>query len=364
LGAYLAWRFLFAPAVPVTEEGAPLPGVGPIAFEPERLSPEEAEAARKLTILSSMPVIDYWINKNTGDIFYVDLSGNIFRNSLGQEEVVSSQNIQNIHSIKPSPDGLKAIVTLGYPFETVLTIFDTVNNNWQPLPAGTISAAWDPQSNNQLAYLKTNANGRSSISLLILSDKKTAEIIKLNQKGLDLEWVVPDLLYLKQKPSAEYDSSIWTLNIKRRAFAPLIKEEAGLDVLWSDDGQLGLKFSGNGFSNSLTLIDNENRALANLDAVTLPSSKCTFNQDKVYCAIPASIPPRTKLPDEYLKKQIFFADLFYTINLSSGRVDLLLDVVSTLISLDITIDADHLSLQNDRLLFMNRYDQRLYSLEL
>lgn len=358
-GAYIAWKLFFASTPSeVTEEGASLPAAGTIdTFTPGKVTDEIlTELAEELITLSSMPIVDYWINKNTGDIFYIDSTGNIYKNSLGQEEKASSQVIENIHFVKSSADGSKAIISFGYPFETTFTIWNTANNTWQPLPAGTISAAWDPQSNNRVAYLINNR-----INIITLSDKKISEITKLNQKGLDLEWILPDVLYLKQKPSAEYSSSIWLLNIKARTLEPLIKDEPGLIVKWSSDGGSGLKFQGNGLSNLLTLIDSKNRALLNLDFVTLPS-KCTFDQDKIYCAIPASIPPRTSLPDDYFKRKIaLFDHLVITIDLSTYKIDFMAGVLSPSVDL---IDADHLSIQNNRLLFVNRYDQKLYSLEI
>jgi len=363
IGSYFVWQYFFKSApTAVIEGGATLPITGAEAPTPAERTEEQGQTiAPGLKTLSSRPIFDYWINKNTDDVYFVDLNGEIYKISpSGAEEKINSQTISDLHSIKPSPDGSRAIFTFGYPFQTTLSIFDIAAKSWQPLPAGVTSAAWDPRSNNQITYLKNNGD-KSAIFLLTLSTKKAVELTKLNQKDLDLEWVLPDILYLKTKPSAEYNGFIWTFNIKQKTFAPLISEGAGLSVLWSDNGKLGLQFSGNGFTNSLVLIDEKNRVIANIGDATLPS-KCAFGINNAYCAIPAQIPPRAKLPDDYLQKEIFFEDLIYTVNLTTGETELLPNTFS--IFLTTLIDANHLSVQKNRLLFINRLDEKLYSLDL
>lgn len=362
IGSYLAWQYFFQPApAEVAGEGATLPTTEtglPSAAE----QPAEAQITKAgMKTLSARPVFDYWINKNTNDVYFIDLNGEMYKISAsGTEEKINAQTISDLQSIQPSPDGSRVIFTFGYPFQTTLSILDIAAKSWQPLPAGTISAAWDPRSNNQIAYLKDNGD-KSGIFLLTLSTKKATELAKINQKDLDLEWILPDILYLKTKPSAEYNGFIWAFNIKQKTFSPLISEGAGLSVLWSDNGKLGFRFSGNGFSNSLALIDEKNRVLANISDVTLPS-KCAFGINNAYCAIPVKIPPRTKLPDDYLQKEIFFDDLIYKVDLTTGELEQLGDIFLSFFAP--SMDADHLSVQKNRLIFINRHDNLLYSLEL
>ncbi|MEK7590227.1 MAG: hypothetical protein AAB454_00790 [Patescibacteria group bacterium] len=362
IGGYLAWQYFFQPTpTEVAEEGAALP-ITEAGITPTEKRPAETQITKAgIKILSTRPVFDYWINKNTNDVYFVDLNGEMHKISpSGTEEKINAQTISDIHSIQPSPDGSRVIFTFGYPFQTTLSILDIAAKSWQPLPAGTISAAWDPRSNNQISYLKDNSD-KSGIFLLTLSTKKATELIKVNQKDLDLEWALPDVLYLKTKPSAEYNGFIWAFNIKQKTFSPLINEGAGLSVLWSDNGKLGCRFSGNGFTNSFTLIDEKNRVLANISDVTLPS-KCAFGINNAYCAIPIRIPPRVKLPDDYLQKEIFLDDLIYKVDLTTGETEQFGNISFNIFTPP--MDAYHLSIQKNRLLFINRLDNLLYSLDL
>ena len=362
VGGYLAWRYFFQlTPIEIAEERATLPATetGAPSTEEQLIETQVAETGMKT--LSTRPVFDYWINKNTNDVYFIDLDGEMYKISpSGTEEKINAQTISNIHSIQPSPDGSRAIFTFGYPLQTTLSILDIAAKSWQPLPAEVTSAAWDPRSNNQIAYIKNNGN-QSSIFVLTLSTKKAVELTKLGQKDLDLEWALPDVLYLKTKPSAEYNGFIWAFNIKQKTFSPLINEGAGLSVLWSDNGKLGFRFSGNGFTNSFTLIDEKNRVLANISDVTLPS-KCAFGINNAYCAIPIRIPPRVKLPDDYLQKEIFLDDLIYKVDLTTGETEQFGNISFNIFTPP--MDAYHLSIQKNRLLFINRLDNLLYSLDL
>lgn len=362
---YLGWRLFFAPEPIALPEGiGELPEAEPAPFEREEPS-VIIEARQKLATISSVPIADYWVNKNTGEFYYITTNGEIYKNSPdGGEERVTAQTLNNFHKAKPSPDGLKALLTVGYPFGTAVTIFDTVNSTFQPLPAGTISADWDPRSNDRIAYIRINGNnGRSIINLLTLSNGREIEVLRFNQTDLELEWPRPGVLYLIQKPSFEYNSSIWELNITNKNIFPVIKEEAGLDILWAPEGNFGLKFTSDGFDHSFDIIDSRNRLLASLDAITL-SSKCAFGLINIYCAIPITVPPRIKLPDDYFKRKILFDDLIYSIDFSSGNVQLLDNATNALIALDLSLDAEHLEFMDNKLTFINRYDQKLYSLSL
>ena len=363
--AFLSWKFFFEKTTPEIPPAGKLPTTADSTFSPEEKTTtiESAGKTSALANVSQAPVFGYWLNKNTQNLFYFDLSGNLYENG----ERVSSQLIPNLHSLNASPDGTKVIVTFDYPFKTIITIFDTENNAWQPLPTNTTSAAWDPTSNNRLVYL-TKTGNQSSINLLTLNTKKSQKILSLNQSDLDLEWILPNIIYLKEKPSAEYLSSVWSLDIKTTLLAPLIREEPGADILWSRDGKIGLKLNSNGFNHSLTLVNDKNQPLASLPEITIPSKKCVFSEASAFCAIPVSLPrPRLNLPDDYLKKRVVFSDLLYKVDISSGTLELLPEN-DTLIEPSeegITItDISNLSLIGDKLYFINGKDRKLYSMEI
>ena len=66
------------------------------------------------------------------------------------------------------------------------------------------------------------------------------------------------------------------------------------------------------------------------------------------------MPQNVLLPDDYLKRKVYTEDDFYVWERSGNRL------VPLRIKSAAPIDADHLTVMKKKLLFINRYDQKLY----
>ncbi len=170
---------------------------------------------------------------------------------------------------------------------------------------------------------------------------------------------MPEKIILISKPSAFYASLAWVVDIKNKTITSLANEINGLIIKWSADGKIGLEFSSQpqGRSNSLNLIDNKGAVQANLDFMTLPE-KCLILQPKIYCAIPQNIPLKSVLPDDYLKRAVYFDDIFYQIDIVQNSF------TEISVGAESIIDAINLRLVDSKLFFINRYDNRVYGLGL
>ncbi len=350
---YLAWIYLVAPRITPSEETA-LPG-------------EAQPAIPNVPVpLTANKVFDYWINKKTKEVHYLDENGQIYKITKEGEQVLSSQNIAGLNHIKPNGDGTLVLVGFGYPATPTFAIFNTLTKSWQAMPANTTSAAWSPSAPTggpRLAYLR---NGR--LYLLTLADQKSKEIIKIDQKDLELEWVLPDVVYLKERPSIQLASSIWSININTKEVRSLAKPESGLLVRWFGDSKTGIKFT-NSLSkeNLLQIVNLDNQPLGSVGLITLPS-KCAFNAlgTALYCAATKTEISGVSLPDDYLKRAVYFQDDIYQlslIDLGGQLIGLPTKILDTE-SVKIVIDADQLEVNSKQLLFINRYDKKLYSLAL
>ncbi len=78
----------------------------------------------------------------------------------------------------------------------------------------------------------------------------------------------------------------------------------------------------------------------------------------MYCAVPEDMPSGAVLPDDYLKRAIYFKDSFYQIDTEQNSI------TEILAATDPFFDAVNLALTDGKLFFINRYDNNLYSLEL
>ncbi|PIU98447.1 hypothetical protein COS61_01395 [Candidatus Wolfebacteria bacterium CG03_land_8_20_14_0_80_40_12] len=328
----------------------------------------------KLKILSNQPIFDYWINvaTSTKQIFYLNQDGLLFKiKEGGEDEAVTPEPIKNLQAIKSSFNGKLALIKFD-PLASLgkaprFLIFNSETKISEFLPESATAAAFSPDA-KKIAYLET-PGGNLVISNLVIKDlvgskPKTSKILSLNQKDFDLEWILPENIILTPKPSAFSADSAWNFNIKTKIFESL--DAAGLNGLminWSIDGKtsdkLGLRFNSQkqGREGFLILINEKGEKRANFDFLTLPN-KCFFSEPKIYCAVPLEIPPKTVLPDDYLKRTFYSNDSLYQIDINQNSLSEILAAGNPI------IDAVRLNVIEGKLFFINRYDNKLYELEL
>ncbi len=313
-------------------------------------------APQKLVALTKNEVFDYWMNTKTAAIYYLNPAGQVLKKTGDAEETANSQTLAKLNSVKAAPDGTYAVAKWNYPDFTTFSIFNTVTNAWQPLPDGTIAAAWSPNS-QQLAYLE-NKNNVGRLKILNIVSGKTQTIAQIDQRDADLAWTnLSKILLFVSSPSADLASSLWSLDLKSKVLTPIAKDELGLVISWSKDGKQGLKLNNLDGITSLNLIDDTGNTLKTFSFITLPE-KCALGTGKMYCGAPKYIQPGLVLPDDYYKKAVYFKDDIYAIDLVGDSVALLVNGDEGL------VDAYHPSIQENQLLFINRYDNLLYSLQL
>ena len=375
VGVYFAWkksRELLVP--PVIQQ----PAAG------EQQLPALAE--RKIKILSDQPIFDYWIYRPefgvvatstatstktiTRDsiVFYLNQDGLIFRvKEDAEDEAITPEPIENVQLVKFSSNGKFALIKFGDANFSGFVIFNGETKVQEFLPENITAAAFSPDG-KKIVYLQKQVGFKTASDLIVKeltgAKPKTVKILSFNQMDFDLDWILPETVILAPKPSAFSAVSAWSVDIKNKNFKPLWPIDLnGLTINWSidgrTDGKLGLQFNSGkeGNKDSLIMINEKGEKRANFDFLTLPN-KCFFAEPKIYCAVPLEIPKDTILPDDYLKKAVYFKDFLYQIDVSQNSLSEIFSAPEPI------IDATRLFVSNNQLLFINRYDNRLYSLEL
>ncbi len=307
---------------------------------------------QKLSILINSPVFEYWLGSQDNSLYFVNLNGQIIKiNSDGTRRLVSSQSLNNLHKITPSTDGSLAIAEFNYPALPNLSIFSASSTSWQPLPSGTISAAFSPDS-KKIVY-----TDQSSIRQLDWATQKTTEIQKMSQVGLELGWLKNNDVLLNTEPSVESRGYLYVFNITNKTINTLIDGEYGLDINWAKDGNLGIKLNSVEKNPRLSLVDGSAKLVANFTFLTVPE-KCVIETSKIYCGVPKNIKSGIVLPDDYYKNKEYFIDDIYELDLPTGAITKLFD------GSEVALDAKNLKVKDNALLFINRYDNKVYSLNL
>ena len=336
---------------------------------------EQQTAVQKLKIISEQPIFDYWVfyptvtstgktvatstlPNSSPKIFYISQEGKIFSiNTDNKAEAVSPEPISNLQAIKKSADGKRVVIKFGDFTAPKFIIFNSETKVFETLPDNISAAAFSPDS-QKIAYLE-QTSGNLMTKDLVGAKPKTTKILSLNQKDFDLEWISAEKIILTPKPSAFYPSSAWQVDIKNKTINSLGSVANGLMIKWSISGKTGLEFSvqSAGGKSNLSLIDDQGLTKGNLNFITFPD-KCSIVEPKIYCAIPDGLPVNGVLPDDYLKRAIYFKDSIYQIDTSQNSMVGILNIT------DPALDAINLTLAGGKLFFINRYDNNLYSLEL
>lgn len=366
VGAYFLWMWLSSKTVgglpgtgqtPTTEvinvgEGG---AIGAQVNTTEQTATQGAQTVtQKLSVFINSPVSEYWLNSKENSVYFANLAGQIIKiNSNNTRQLVSSQTLNNLHAITPSNDGSLIIAEFNYPQLPTLSVFSASSTSWQPLPAGTISAAISPDS-QKIAY--TN---QSALNIIDLTAQKTTKIQDMSQVGLKLNWLTNQEILLHSDPSVASRGYVYSFNLTDKILKTLIDGEYGLDIKWASNGGLGIKINSTDRLAELSLIDNfgSNIPYFKKPLLTMPE-KCLIESQKVYCGIPKNIRQGLILPDDYYKKNDYFIDDIFEFDLPTGKITKLFD------GNDVALDARDLKLKDNNLLFINRYDNKVYSLNL
>ncbi len=318
--------------------------------------PNEASGT-KITIskISDIPIFDFWINKKTGDVFYLSQGGGVFLAKDGKDGNVSDQQVTAINYILETPSGEKTLVVFGNPHSPQWGIFDSIDKVWRPLPSNISSATWG-RNEDELIVVKKNA---SNSSLGFLDLKKTPPefkniITSFSFKDVRLSFISPNSLFITELPSSKYVSRAWLLDIKSLSLNVLNSGENDLFFRWSQDKSFvfgfGLRsgfgvFEGSPLSNQIPL-----------PFSTIPQ-KCAGVFSTIYCFIPQN--SNRSFFDDYMMNKNYSSDFLYIENSYSGNSN-----TYALLGLNNNnpVDAKNPRVFENKLYFINKYDNFLYKI--
>jgi len=353
---------------------------GSIFGGPEEGPVVPSEPAGPFRVVSPGPVFDYFptqdgivVLKENGEVSLARNGG-----ASASEEVLSPASSDVPFAASISFDKQYLLVGFGTKDFPQFSIYDLAKKIWQPLRSGPAegaepigAAVWAPQG-LRIAYLE-KAGAQWSLYLIDFAAPKQPKgagtatttpanpllnpsVKKLSTLALldaELDWIVPEKLYLKSIPSAFDRGFLMEYNLLTNTARFLLSDAAGFSIRWRAGGGLGAQFSLRGQTPLFTAVDGSTQTLGALPFITLPE-KCVFSDTLLYCGVPALLPQGTVLPDDYHQKAFPVRDAILKASLDQGTVATLLDNSAT------ALDATHLAVSGDDLLFVNEYDKKLY----
>lgn len=348
LGLYFGRSYIFKFADPIEQTQEQI-----TESNNEELPEADVQDDPRLTQLSDIELLEYWVDKSDRTAYGVSLDGKVYKIPAGgTSEELFALGSKNISAVYPAPVGNQAIVLSEYPSSPFFSIINPVTKGRLFLPLDTVSAAWSPDA-KEVVYLKGQ-----TLNIFTVANGRSRFITNLDMTDILLEWKVPREIYIGTRAGAGILGSWWTYNLDRKTLRSLTQELPSLIVAWSSDGKSGLEFSQKTPSRpaGLSLIHPDGSRIY-LNTVTLPD-KCTFEGNIIYCAEP-KIANATDWPDSYYQNQRT-ADTIVRIDLSPY-----LDKLTLYSGEDTTqIDAYRPLKISSSLYFINRRDNKLYALSL
>ncbi len=330
------------------------------------LPPLQPKSAAKPAVPSAKPkaisdkeVLKFWIAGEAEKVFYLSSDGQIAEAKEGADTYLTGNGLPNPVLALPSPDSEKVLVgfRLNDSYYPQFSLFNLTSASWRPFEIAIEAVAWSPSS-DEIAILERSGENKNLVLTDLEGQIKRKILKNIGLEDMVMEWPEPEAILFYSKPSGFNEGELWTFNLERQTFEKLIassEKTAGLTWKWSAAAGLGFMSTGNG---ELGLTDSKTRAIMTLSANTL-ADKCAADEDNLYCFVPQSIPTGIVLPDDYLQGKVYFRDNLFKINLETreGRIILASNE-------GFAADGRDPQVMNGRLYFINRYDDRVYLLDL
>jgi len=356
VGFLIAYNYFFK------EEEPTKPTTGPAS------STELKQAGRIKTITQESilsPIADGQKVK-----YYLMGNGNVFESDFdGSDKTrVSANLLTDLLKALWSPQRDKVIAIFDDGGEIKKYLYDYQTEKATQLDSNIRHITWSPNQ-DKIAYQYYNPQTEdNNISIANPDGSNWTNILATRMKNLIVEWPNSSQLSIRTRPSGLAQSVVYSIDLANGHLQKLISETYGLTVIWSPQGDkiLFSETDERGKNLKLKIANLAKQTTKELDFVTLPE-KCVWSQDNrtIFCAVPKNISTTATLPDDYYKGLVVLADNFWRVNLDTGEK---IQIYPSAEAEEETMsyDAQQLLLSplEDYLIFINKLNSLLYSLEL
>ncbi|PIR88976.1 MAG: hypothetical protein COU07_03750 [Candidatus Harrisonbacteria bacterium CG10_big_fil_rev_8_21_14_0_10_40_38] len=293
---------------------------------------------------SEEDLLDYVVSDT--EVLKLLTNGNITKiDQDNNEEILSGSEIEDIFYSEFSPE--KKYLLIGYgEAQKTFSIFNLQQKEWIQLPQKTSGVAWNP-SGEKIAYITSDL--QLKVFTIKTKNSKTLSILPIAES--DIFWPNENEIYFSDKPSGFHSGFIISYNLNTGKFKT-INEKIGLTTHWLNNEQrIDSYYSQDGLKKS-SLTSNQNIIEFPIGA-PIPF-KCTSNKKIIFCGITRTT-NNILLPDDYIKNNL-------EENIVSWNIET--DEIKTITTNQQSISIQNPSIYKEKLFFINRYDNKLYSIKI
>jgi hypothetical protein len=342
-------------------------------------SEENSTSSSNFSNLIYDGIVDNYFVDNSQNIILINNYGQIIKINKGNEEIIGNISNVNYKNISFSNDGSKIAIEL----ENLISVFDTNSKKWKQLENNSFGGVIS--KNNELFYFVKKESGVDLMKIDLNKENSSSQkIINLNVVDYNIIPKDKDNIFLVSTPSSFVVGSIIQINTKNKEIVN-ISELPSLNFKWDENANTGLAFYTKEsvvFKDGTFGLINNNLKFQALSFLTLPS-KCAFKKEiknetstnktstnqttennwegiNLICAIPQDQEglKYNTFVSNYLMHKLYTEDDVYLINLTDGVMNLIWHDENK------NFDMDNVKISGDKIFFINRFDNKLYSLNI
>jgi len=320
----------------------------------------------KLKKISSVIAVSPIASADGQKILYAGKKGNLYETDFdgGNQKETNLVVLQNLIKTLWSPAREEFATIYANADGRKIFYNNAKTKKTSPYDAGIKSLAFSKSENKIAYYLSNDLQNTNAVFIADADGANARAVFNTRVKDIRVEWVSSNQIAISTAPSGLVPNVLWVLNIDTQKLLPVMSQVYGFTMRWSPSGGRFLFSQTDTKGANLTLSSSNQTGteVKNLGLATLPE-KCAFSakdENIVFCSAPASAPDIV-WPDDYYKQIYSASEQIWSINLSTGKKDMVYDFDETLAS-----DAADLIVSPgaDRLIFLNKKDGAIYSLKL
>ncbi len=311
-------------------------------------------------LISEQPVVTFWADKGDGTLYTVGKDNAIYAIALGQ--TATPEKIYDLTgdpaSLTPSPEGSSIILQEHGTTGDIFSIINPTIGSRAFLPLGTIAATWS-QTGKEILYLRTESLGQrtpAGLYQFTVATKRSTFVGPLDLLDVSLRWINADQLLASQNASADNSGRTFVYDLKHKTLTEQLLSGKGLMLHFNVLGDQAITAS---FENRPDLnIFSKNKLVHVYGLETFPD-KCVVSGTALLCGVPQEdlTSKAWSLPDDYEQGKLRTNDIIEIMNLTgqSRKTEYVPRA---------PIDVYEPLLIDSTFYFINRYDNKLYSIEL
>jgi len=320
----------------------------------------------KLKKISSVPAVSPIASADGKKILYAGKKGNLYETDFdgGNQKETNLVILQNLIKVLWSPAREEFATIYANADGRKIFYNNTKTKSVSSYDAGIQSLAFSKSENKIAYYLSNDLQNTNAVFTADADDANSKAVFNTRVKDIRVEWVSANQIAISTAPSGLVPNVLWVLNIDTQKLLPVMSRVYGFTMKWSLSGERFLfsQTDAKGANLALSSSNQNGTEIKNLGLATLPE-KCAFSvkdENIVFCSAPASAPDIV-WPDDYYKQLYSASEQIWSINLSTGKKDMVYDFDETLPSdtADLIVSPGA-----DRLVFLNKKDGAIYSLKL